>query len=300
MAVATHPRRAALPLPGGRDGATVTVHPLVVAEMAAPPRFWDRGRSRARSLAAALLTPRSRWLPLPIPAFLVEHPAAGPILVDTGFAASVATKPSESLGRAVGALTTIRMTPEQAVPAQLRARGVDPEDVRLILMTHLHFDHASGIEQFPHATFLVDRAEWDAAAAGGLADGYHRRHFDRPYDWRYVDFASREVDSYATFGRAVDVLGDGSIRLVQTPGHTAGHMSVILRLSDRELLLTGDAAYSRRTIDERQVPLVIAGDEHHYRRSLEEIARYLELHPDAGVVCGHDPWDRAALDRAYR
>jgi N-acyl homoserine lactone hydrolase len=299
MAVATHPRHAALPLPGGSPGATVTVHPLVAAEMSAPPQFWDRGRRRTISLLRALTTRRSRRLTLPVPVFLIEHPTAGPILVDTGFHASVATAARHNLGRAIATFYDIRMRPEQAVPAQLRARGIEPDEVRLVLMTHLHYDHASGVSQFPNATFLVDRVEWDAAASGGFFQGYPRRLFDLPYDWRYVDFASRQVGSYVSFGHAVDVLGDGSIRLVQTPGHTAGHMSVILRLTDRELLLTGDAAYARRSIDQRLIPLFISGDEHHYRRSLDEIARYLEQRPDAAVVCGHDPWDRGAMDRSY-
>ena len=66
-------------------------------------------------------------------------------------------------------------------------------------------------------------------------------------------------------------------------------MSVLLRLeSGREVLLTGDAAYSRRTIEEDLVP-VFVDDVHRYRRSLGEIRRYVEHTPDAEVICGHDP-----------
>lgn len=300
MATAIHPRRAALPFGGGQSGATVKVHPLVVAEISAPPQYFDRGSGRsAPAMVRALATPRSRWLTLPIQAFLIEHPTAGAILVDTGIHEGVATSPRRQHGLAMAAAFRVRMTPDQAVPAQLRARGVQPEDVRLVLMTHLHWDHVSGATQLPNATFLVDRAEWDAASAGGFRKGYAGRFLDPALDWRYLDFASREVNSYETFGHAVDVLGDGSIRLVQTPGHSAGHMSVIVRLSNRELLLAGDAAYARRSIEERLVPLFLGGDEHLYLRSLDEIARYLQQRPDAAVVCGHDPWERAALDRSY-
>jgi glyoxylase-like metal-dependent hydrolase (beta-lactamase superfamily II) len=71
-------------------------------------------------------------------------------------------------------------------------------------------------------------------------------------------------------------------------------MSVLLRLrSGRELLLTADASYARRTIDEELVPL-FCDDVHRYMRSLREIRRYLELTPSALVVCGHDPegWEQ--------
>src|SRR4029078_5219869 len=98
--------------------------------------------------------------------------------------------------------------------------------------------------------------------------------------------------SFASFGRTVDLFGDGSIRLLSTPGHSKGHMSVLLRLaSGRELLLAGDAAYARRTIDEDLLPVFVE-DVHRYRRSLREIRRYLEQTPDAEVIRGphSDHW----------
>ena len=103
---------------------------------------------------------------LPIPAFLVEHPTAGPILVDTGLHAQVAaTRRRARPGGEEG--FSIDMRPDQAVPAQLRARGVDPEDVGVIVMTHLHYDHASGRRPVPRRDFVVDRREWEAVAQGG-------------------------------------------------------------------------------------------------------------------------------------
>jgi N-acyl homoserine lactone hydrolase len=78
------------------------------------------------------------------------------------------------------------------------------------------------------------------------------------------------------------------VRLLSTPGHTKGHLGVLLRLaSGTELLLTGDAAYARRTIDEGLVP-TLCQDVHLYRRSLRELQRFVERTPSAHVVCGHD------------
>jgi glyoxylase-like metal-dependent hydrolase (beta-lactamase superfamily II) len=77
-------------------------------------------------------------------------------------------------------------------------------------------------------------------------------------------------------------------------------MSVLLRLeSGRELLLTADAAYARRTIDEELVP-VFVDDVHRYRRSLREIRRYLEQTPGAEVICGHDPDGWPEVRETYR
>jgi N-acyl homoserine lactone hydrolase len=278
---------------------TVSVDPLVGAEMLAPPRFWDGGGARIGAVIETLSTPRKRWMRLPIPAFLIRHPTAGSILVDTAFHASVATEPHVNLGRAMASVYKINMHVEQAVPAQLQKRGIATQDVGLVLMTHLHYDHASGISQFPEATFVVDRGEWAAASHGGFTDGYRRRLTNHPFDWRTVDFTSDHTSPYAPFANTIDLLGDGSIRLVRTPGHTKGHMSVLCRLAGGELLITGDAAYSRRTIAERLIPIFLSGDRRDYLRSLEEIRRYIEDNPDAVILCGHDPWERAALERSY-
>jgi glyoxylase-like metal-dependent hydrolase (beta-lactamase superfamily II) len=287
--VAAETRRARLPLDGGVEGAGVRVHPLLVARMLAMPHFYQRPSGPLATVRGlGVLTPRSRWRPVPIPAFLVEHPGVGPVLIDTGLPKAVADEGARALGFAAGMAYTIEMEPEHAVVEQLPARGVDPMDVRVVVMTHLHYDHAGGIAAFPQATFVVDADEWRAARSGGFTKGYARKLFDHPFDWREVDFDDPRVTSFASFGRTIDLFGDGSVRLLSTPGHSAGHMSVLLRLeSGRELLLTADAAYARRTIDEELVPVLVE-DVHRYRRSLREIRRYVAQTPDADVICGHD------------
>jgi N-acyl homoserine lactone hydrolase len=293
-------RPAQLPLPAGSPDAGVRVHPLRTAEMLAPPHFYQRPSGPLPVLRGlGLLTRKRRWTAIPIPCFLIEHPTAGAILVDTGLPAAAATDVTAALGRRADILFDITMQPEWALTEQLRARGIQPGDVRLVVMTHLHYDHAGAIEELPQATFVVDRAEWAAAVAGGFTRGYIARLFAHDFDWRTVDFGAREVDSHSTFGRAIDLLGDGSVRLLSTPGHTKGHMSVLLRLAGGgELLLTADAAYSRRSIDEDLLPTFV-DDVHVYRRSLGEIRRHLETNPGTQVVCGHDAEGWASVRELY-
>jgi glyoxylase-like metal-dependent hydrolase (beta-lactamase superfamily II) len=287
--VAAETRRARLPLDGGVEGAGVRVHPLLVARMLAMPHFYQRPSGPLATLRGlGLLTPRRRWTPVPIPAFLVEHPGVGPILIDTGLPKAAAEEGARALGFAAGIAYSVEMAAEDAVVEQLPRLGVDPMDVRIVVMTHLHYDHAGGVAAFPQATFVVDADEWRAARGGGFTKGYGRKLIDHPFDWREVDFDDPRVTSFASFGRTIDLFGDGSVRLISTPGHSAGHMSVLLRLeSGRELLLAADAAYARRTIDEELVP-VLVDDVHRYRRSLREIRRYVEQTPGAEVICGHD------------
>jgi N-acyl homoserine lactone hydrolase len=236
MAAAAEPKPATLPLPGGREGATVRVHPLLTGVGVGPPGWFLREEGRLAGLRAiGVGVPRDRYLKVPIPAFLVEHPGVGPILVDTGLHPSVAVDPKQNLGRLGASLLFrgLKMDASQAVPAQLRAKGIDPASVKLIVMTHFHLDHTSAMSEFPGATFVFTQREWEAATSDGQMHGYVRKHFDHAFDYRTVDFEEGDFDSFATFGRSFDLLGDGSLRVVYTPGHTHGHQSVVLRLRNR-------------------------------------------------------------------
>jgi glyoxylase-like metal-dependent hydrolase (beta-lactamase superfamily II) len=294
VAIATKPTPLTLPLPGGSVGATVRVSPLRCGEVLLPPRAFDRPSGPLSQLRAMGPTvPRSRWSWAPVPVFLIEHPTAGRLLVDTGFHASAQDDPRTSLGRRQAFVLPARQAPGESAPEQLRARGIDPAQIELVVMTHLHNDHASGAIQFPEATFVVDGAEWVAASAGGFAEGYRREHYDQPLRWHTVDYAAAGAGPHGAFERTLDLFGDGSVRLLATPGHTLGHQSLLLALEGRELLLTGDAAYTRRTIDEHLVPIFCA-DAARYRHSLAQVHAHAAEHPDTIVVPGHDAelWPR--------
>jgi N-acyl homoserine lactone hydrolase len=293
------PSRLTQPLPGGREGATVVLHPMVCAYMDSPPEFMAMKGSRLATIRKGLGS-RKGWTRLPIVAFLVEHPGVGPIIVDTGFHPSVAVDPKQNLGPVYGRICSIDMRPEQAIPAQLRERkGIDPADVRVAIMTHLHMDHASAISEFTSATFVLGLGEWRAFHSSRFAlNGYVRSHVQHAVEYKEIPFDSPVIDSYGTFGQSFDLFGDGSVRLVHTPGHTHGHQSVILRLKQREALVTGDAIYFLRTLDDERRGYTMA-DEHKWRRSIAEIRLYRRENPDALIIPGHDPEEWEKLEERY-
>jgi N-acyl homoserine lactone hydrolase len=302
VTTAAEPRPAELPLPGGKERATVRLHPLLAGRALAPAAALLRESGRlAWRRALGLGVGKDAWMPIPIQAFLVEHPGAGLVLIDTGLHPSVAVKPRENFGRVtLLAFRDLQMDAGQALPAQLRERALDPSAVKAVVMTHLHVDHASGISEFPGATFLVSRAEWHAAADQGPTHGYVRRQFDHAFDYRLLDFeaTASSVMSFSGFARSFDVFGDGSLRVVYTPGHTLGHMSVVLRTARGEVLVAGDAMYLRRTLADTHLPYRTE-DEHLFRRSLGEIRRYADETPGALIIPGHD-WEAwQELDAVY-
>lgn len=298
MALA-EPSRLTKPLPGGREGASVVVHPMVCAYTDSPPDFMAMTGGKLATIRKGLGSKKD-WVKLPIVAFLVEHPGAGPIIIDTGFHPSVAHDPKQNLGPVYGRIYSIDMRPEQAISAQLRdQQGIDPSDVRVAIMTHLHLDHASAVSEFTSATYVLGSGEWRAFHASRFAlNGYVRHHVQHAVEYKEVPYDSPVIDSYATFGRSFDLFGDGSVRLVYTPGHTHGHQSVILRLKEREALVTGDAIYFMRTLEDERRGFAMA-DEHKWRRSIGEIRLYRRENPDALIIPGHDPDAWAQLASRY-
>jgi N-acyl homoserine lactone hydrolase len=299
--VAAAPQPAELPLPGGRAGATIRLHPLPAGQFRAPPEHLHREEGRFSALKALGIGVREGdFVNVPVGSFLIDHPGAGAILVDTGMHPSVAVDPRANFGRLVArAYWDLSVDPADTAPALLRARGVEPEDVAVVVMTHLHADHASAASEFPNATFVVDEREWAASTTwNAVLHGYVRGQLDHALDWRTLDFDGPEADSFAAFGRALDLFGDGSVRCVHTPGHTAGHVSVVVRLRSREALLAGDAIYTMRTLRESRLPPRCA-DWHQFRRSLREIQLYARQTPSALIVPGHDAAVWSSLDPVY-
>jgi N-acyl homoserine lactone hydrolase len=301
MAVSVEPKPLHEPLAGGTGGATVTVEPLIAGHCDFPREMMVKPPGRfttAKLLKALLLGSKSNVIP--IPAFLVRHPSAGAILVDTGLHPSIATDPKQNFGP-LAARGKPTLEPGEDVPSQLRKRGLDPGEIPIVVMTHLHLDHTSAISEFPSSTFVVSETEWQAAAHGSqpLLNGYRRVHFDFAFEYRTVDFDRANIDSYATFGRTFDLFGDGSIRLAYTPGHSPGHMSVICRLKKRDFVIGGDAMYLRGQLDGSEAPPPRPHDAHNLRRSLQELRLFHSQFPDAVITPGHDPEFYPSLEQRY-
>ncbi len=291
------------PLAGGTPGATVVVEPIVAGhcEFPTPMMQSPGGRFITLKLARALITGKPARK-IPIPAFLVRHPSAGAILVDTGLHPSVATDPKQNFGGLAARAGKPTLEPGEDVPAQLRERGLDPNEIPVVVMTHMHSDHTSAISEFPNSSFVLSETEWEAAARGPqpLLNGYRRPHFDYAFDYRTVDFDRGGIDSYANFGRSFDLLGDGSIRLAYTPGHSPGHMSVVCRLKEDDFVIGGDAMYVLAQLEGNAPMPPRPFDAHNFRRSLQELRLFHTQFPRAVITPGHDPEFYSGIAARYQ
>jgi N-acyl homoserine lactone hydrolase len=290
------------PLAGGAPGTTVAVEPILAGQVnwPLPMMVSPGGRLQTPKLLRALLSGKPETI-VPCPAFLVRHPSAGAILVDTGLHPSIAADGAENFGKLAARFAKPSLDAGADVPAQLRKRGLDPGEIPVVVMTHMHIDHTSAISEFPNSTFVLSEVEWEAATAGPkpLLNGYRRAHFDYAFDYRTVDFDRGGIDSYASFGRTFDLFGDGSIRLAYTPGHSAGHMSLVCHLAERDFVIGGDAVYMDGQLDGSDPPPPRPFDAHNYRRSLQELKLFKREYPGAIVTPGHDPSFYAKLGARY-
>jgi glyoxylase-like metal-dependent hydrolase (beta-lactamase superfamily II) len=196
------------------------------------------GRGLVRRLAPIFDDEWSDWLPTY--AFAVEH-AEGVALVDSGANAGLKRLPRwhPYFQRAV----KFDIEPEQEAGAQLRAMGVGPSDVRLIVLIHLHIDHDGGLAAFPRARVLVSPGE-RAAAAGlkGRINGYLPQRWPSQFDPEPLVFVD---EPYGPFARSRRLTADGALTALPTPGHTPDHISVALDDSERRIVFVGDATYSQ-------------------------------------------------------
>lgn len=297
--VQVEPRPLNDPLAGGTAGATVAVEPLIAGRVHWPQELMRSPSKRFGTFKTLRTILKGTDYTVPCPAFLIHHPSAGAIMVDTGLHPSIASDPVQNFGRLGVRFSRPELRGGEDVPAQLRDRDFDTRQIPIVVMTHLHFDHASAISEFPNSTFVVSSAEWEAAAKGGGAEGYRRSHYDYAFDFRTVDFDGPSISSFQTFGRSFDLLGDGSVRLLFTPGHSAGHMSVLCRLEGRSFLIGGDAFYyeDQLTGDAPMPPR--PADAHRFRRSLQELKLFRRQHSKAIITPGHDPEFYERLDDRY-
>ncbi|MBS1845250.1 MAG: hypothetical protein JST53_12610, partial [Actinobacteria bacterium] len=130
MAVHVEPQPLSASLPGGSNGATVAVEPLIAGHVDFPrSAMVDPGGSfRTLRLARAMSSSRQAES-VPVPAFLIRHPTVGPVLVDTGLHPSIATGGSENFGGLANRFGRPSLKPGEDVPSQLRAKGIEPRQV---------------------------------------------------------------------------------------------------------------------------------------------------------------------------
>jgi glyoxylase-like metal-dependent hydrolase (beta-lactamase superfamily II) len=227
--------------------------------------------------------------PLPIYAWLIEH-EEGPILVDTGETAR-ASEPGyfprwhPYFRRAVRA----HVKADEELGPQLERAGVSPADIRTVVLTHLHTDHAGGLHHVTRHPVLVHRPEL-ARASGlrGKLNGYLPHRWPADARLQPLDL---EDTPYGPFPQSKRLAS--GVHAIATPGHTPGHISVVAESGDRVVVLAGDASYTEELMLQGATDGVCPDP----REAEETIRRMQELVTESNAIYlpSHDPDGAARL-----
>jgi glyoxylase-like metal-dependent hydrolase (beta-lactamase superfamily II) len=210
---------------------------------------------------------------IPYFVYLIEHPQ-GNVLFDSGGHPDLIDKPDEYLGAAADAFEVV-MEPGDDVVSRLATIGISPGDVEHVAHSHLHYDHAGGVQFFPDATFYIQERELQFAYWPPVyqRDIYLKSDFDHDVNWFELEGEH-------------DIFGDGKLILFPTPGHSAGHQSLLVRLDGGSVILVADASYSPRNIGEDVLPALLWSPDamiSSYRR-----VREVQRRENAKLIFTHD------------
>ncbi len=245
----------------------------------------------AVNTARQLAEPDKKRVTLPVFCFLIEHPH-GLLLVDTGWCRDIspagvydAAAVKKVLPQRLAAFYRPTLPAGEAIDEQLAARGLSPQDLDCVILTHLDPDHVAGLRQIVGAKRIVlpeDEYFWNCRTVYKLRQP-QELWINEPIERLYYRGAADAPNRWA-----IDLFGDESVVLVNVPGHTDGQAAVLLRQGGKFVLLTADAAFSPRNWKENITP-GFGFDEQLQRKCLRWIAAKASEPGCAAVLCSHDP-----------
>lgn len=247
-------------------------------------------RGKKEFITPRLLASDSRRVTLPVFAYLIEHPR-GLVLVDCGWCRDVspegiydASAARAVLGAPLAALLRPTLPAGEAVNERLAAMGISERDLELVIITHLDPDHVSGVKHVERAKRLImpeDEYFWSCRTVYKLRQPRHL-WIDYPIERVYYRGFPNVPNSWA-----IDVFGDGTLYMVNLPGHTDGMAAVVAVNGKRFAVMCADAAFSRRNWEQLIVP-GFGFDEKLQLKSLKWLKEMSEKPGCAAILASHD------------
>lgn len=230
-----------------------------------------------------LFRSKKHQISLPVSVYLIEHPK-GLILIDTGWNSINRYHQLRNLQFQYPVNKAV-LPQGQAVDEQLAAMGIKPSDLDYVLMSHLHCDHADGLSLVKDAKkILVSEEEWTAA------NHDHLRYL--PHEWKNVAVETFHLSPSldGAYHRSFDLFGDGSIRMIWEPGHSAGLCATRVKSysSDQYVMLAADAGYAAKSWKEDLTPGVVVNRQQ-AQKSLDYIGKVAKDPQCIECLANHDP-----------
>jgi glyoxylase-like metal-dependent hydrolase (beta-lactamase superfamily II) len=245
---------------------------------------------------------------LQVPALfaVLEHPREGTVLFDTGYTPRFHRGTRHFPHCIYGIVTPVNVTPKETAVRQLASRGISPESVRWIVLSHFDPDHYGGLKDFPNATVVCRADAWTHVAGkeGLAALRAHMLPGHLPDDicGRLQLLPQFEGETLGPFAHSLDLFGDGSIRLIDLPGHAPGHVGAWIRGTDEQhYALVADAVWTADSIayPDKGLHRLLA----HSTREREATVRLLQKlkasHPNVAIIPSHCPATARAFETGF-
>lgn len=270
----------------------IKIHVFHTGEVCVAPELPFGGDDCSAIKASGFFDKKENRIWLPVSAYLIEHPK-GTFLVDTGWSRDMSPNgvfdkkaQIKSLNsRLLYKINQGKIGLGQCIDEQLLTRGIKVSDLDAVLLTHLDCDHANGLKQVKDAKkFLVSADEVAFAQKLSNKVRYHNSWWDgvnlTAFEWN---------DNQGPFEKSYDLLGDGSIELINIPGHADGLFAVKVKNDDGKfVLLFSDGGYATKSW-QQMITSGIAADREKQRQSLAWI-REQSLNPNCiESLANHDP-----------
>lgn len=235
------------------------------------------------------LAPVDPPIQIPVGFYVVRHPK-GNILFDTGNNDKLIADPNYWPTALAGLKPA--MTPDVAIDVQLKKIGLSPDDIKYVVLSHMHLDHGGNIAKFPKSTLVVQRDEvrnafWPAAGTGG------------PYV--LGDFAALRdgAQKMIQLEGDLDIFGDGTVVVKRWVAHTPGSQMMTVKLKKTGLvILTGDNVYFRENVEKNLPPnIVLAYYPSGFYTAYEWIRQQMATQK-ADFFTAHDPDAFKAMKKA--
>ncbi len=225
-------------------------------------------------------------------AFLLNHPSAGPVLIDSGYSFRFFTETANFPSRLYRHLTPVTLTDKEGIAGKLRRIGIAPEEIHHVVITHFHADHVGGLRDFPNAIFHCSRDSWESVRTLRGFDAI--RHAFLP-GLLPPDFEDR----LCFVGEGSDLFDDESIRVLELPGHAPGQIGLRFReTGGRQVLLASDACWVSAAFRENRMPHFVTRLLNNwpiYRASLDRLHQLYKNEPDLLILPTHCPETAAFL-----
>ncbi len=229
---------------------------------------------------------------LPVNVYVIEH-ADGLVLFDAGADPRVVTDPDYWPDRITGLfmhnLFDWEITPEDNLANQLARAGYSAADVSKVVISHLHADHVGGIHDVPQANLFTAREAWEHM----MAPQSERKMVLRRdiavlgAKWNEITFSPTDDPELAPFTESFDLMGDGSMIVLPTPGHMPGSVSMLVKHNEGPpLLMIGDLTYGDEFLEQDITPAT--GDTEVLLESFAKVRALRETMPDLVILPAHD------------